>query len=223
MCQRLLPIRGRPRTSALRTEVIRGSRSMSTVPPASSARRHRHAAGAAGSHRNVRGPGRCTPARAHVARPPHLPAPQSASPPTPCPLPPGRAAVMQRARCGSTRRPAGSKAHRPAWATCARGSGCATVERRAPSCCSRWSTLSHRWPTTSVSPDGFPPSSSPCTCAKPAPGWLRISTSSVNFASGFLEEDAEIWDCADRLVAQARQLAKVAATPSAPTSRGWVV
>ena len=59
--------------------------------------------------------------------------------------------------------------------------------------------------------------------AKPAPGWLRISTSSVNFASGFLEEDAEIWDCADRLVAQARQLAKVAATPSAPTSHGWVV
>ena len=56
-----------------------------------------------------------------------------------------------------------------------------------------------------------------------APGWLRISTSSVDFASGFLEEDAEIWDCADRLVAQARQLAMVAATPSAPTSHGWVV
>ena len=30
-------------------------------------------------------------------------------------------------------------------------------------------------------------------------------------------------DCADRLVAQARQLAMVASTPSAPTSRGWVV
>ncbi len=59
--------------------------------------------------------------------------------------------------------------------------------------------------------------------AKPAAGWLRIVTSSVNFAGGFLEEDAEIWDSSDRLVAQARQLAKVAVAPAAPVGYGWVV
>ncbi|MEV6108553.1 thioesterase family protein [Streptomyces sp. NPDC051940] len=45
--------------------------------------------------------------------------------------------------------------------------------------------------------------------AKPAPGWLRVVHSTRNFAGGYLEEDAEIWDSADRLVAQSRQLARV--------------
>jgi hypothetical protein len=44
--------------------------------------------------------------------------------------------------------------------------------------------------------------------AKPAPGWLRVTHRTRNFAGGFLEEDAEVWDSADRLVAQSRQLAR---------------
>ncbi|MFD9212938.1 thioesterase family protein [Streptomyces sp. NPDC059544] len=49
---------------------------------------------------------------------------------------------------------------------------------------------------------------------RPAPGPLRVSISTRNLAGGFLEEDAEVWDSADRLVAQSRQLAK------APLARG---
>lgn len=59
--------------------------------------------------------------------------------------------------------------------------------------------------------------------AKPAPGWLRIAIESVNLAGGFVEEDAEIWDSSDRLVAQARQLAKVISQPAPPPGLGWVV
>jgi hypothetical protein len=44
--------------------------------------------------------------------------------------------------------------------------------------------------------------------AGPAPGWLRVAVSSRNLAGGLLEEDAEVWDSADRLVAQSRQLAR---------------
>ncbi|MER7763657.1 thioesterase family protein [Streptomyces sp. NPDC097619] len=43
--------------------------------------------------------------------------------------------------------------------------------------------------------------------ALPAPGPLRVSITTRNLAGGFLEEDAEIWDSEDRLVAQSRQLA----------------
>ena len=45
--------------------------------------------------------------------------------------------------------------------------------------------------------------------AVPAPGWLRVVHSTRNVAGGLLEEDAEVWDSADRLVAQSRQLARV--------------
>ncbi|MER6673489.1 thioesterase family protein [Streptomyces sp. NPDC000983] len=45
--------------------------------------------------------------------------------------------------------------------------------------------------------------------SRPAPGPLRISVTTRNLAGGFLEEDAEVWDSADRLVAQSRQLARV--------------
>ncbi|WP_371788150.1 thioesterase family protein [Streptomyces griseoaurantiacus] len=45
--------------------------------------------------------------------------------------------------------------------------------------------------------------------ARPAPGPLRVSVTTRNLAGGFLEEDAEVWDSADRLVAQSRQLARV--------------
>ncbi len=44
--------------------------------------------------------------------------------------------------------------------------------------------------------------------ARPAPGWLRLRMTSHNFAGGLLEEDAEVWDSAGRLVAQSRQLAR---------------
>ncbi|MER7663552.1 MULTISPECIES: thioesterase family protein [unclassified Streptomyces] len=49
---------------------------------------------------------------------------------------------------------------------------------------------------------------------RPAPGPLRVSITTRNLAGGFLEEDAEVWDSRDRLVAQSRQLAK-APRPSA--------
>lgn len=45
--------------------------------------------------------------------------------------------------------------------------------------------------------------------AVPAPGWLRMRHVTRNLAGGFMEEDCEVWDSADRLVAQSRQLARV--------------
>lgn len=44
--------------------------------------------------------------------------------------------------------------------------------------------------------------------ALPVPGPLRVALTTRNLAGGLLEEDAEIWDAADRLVAQSRQLAR---------------
>ncbi|BBB00370.1 hypothetical protein RVR_7399 [Actinacidiphila reveromycinica] len=43
---------------------------------------------------------------------------------------------------------------------------------------------------------------------RPAPGPVRVSLTTRNLAGGLLEEDAEVWDSADRLVAQSRQLAR---------------
>ncbi|MEU2288269.1 thioesterase family protein [Streptomyces sp. NPDC013178] len=45
--------------------------------------------------------------------------------------------------------------------------------------------------------------------SRPAPGPVRVSITTRNLAGGFLEEDAEVWDSEDRLVAQSRQLARV--------------
>lgn len=45
--------------------------------------------------------------------------------------------------------------------------------------------------------------------AVPAPGWLRIRHRTRNIAGGLFEEDCEVWDSADRLVAQSRQLARM--------------
>ncbi|MBC2902923.1 thioesterase family protein [Streptomyces cupreus] len=45
--------------------------------------------------------------------------------------------------------------------------------------------------------------------SRPAQGPLRVSITTRNLAGGFLEEDAEVWDSAGRLVAQSRQLARV--------------
>ncbi|MEU9665413.1 thioesterase family protein [Streptomyces bobili] len=44
---------------------------------------------------------------------------------------------------------------------------------------------------------------------RPAPGPVRVSLTTRNLAGGFLEEDGEVWDSQDRLVAQSRQLARV--------------
>ena len=40
-----------------------------------------------------------------------------------------------------------------------------------------------------------------------APGWLRVVQRATLLRDGWLDEECEIWDSADRLVAQARQLA----------------
>ncbi len=46
---------------------------------------------------------------------------------------------------------------------------------------------------------------------RPAPGWLRVVLQSRTLSGGFLEEDAEVWDSQDRLVALSRQLARASA------------
>jgi acyl-CoA thioesterase len=43
--------------------------------------------------------------------------------------------------------------------------------------------------------------------AQPAPGWLRLCVRSRVVIDGWVEEEAELWDAQDRLVARARQLA----------------
>jgi acyl-CoA thioesterase len=45
--------------------------------------------------------------------------------------------------------------------------------------------------------------------AAPSVGWLRVRHATRNIAGGLLEEDAEVWDAAGRLVAQSRQLARL--------------
>lgn len=45
--------------------------------------------------------------------------------------------------------------------------------------------------------------------AEPAPGWLRLSHSTRVAAEGVFDEECEVWDSEDRLVAQSRQLALV--------------
>ena len=47
---------------------------------------------------------------------------------------------------------------------------------------------------------------------RPTPGWLRCQFTTRFVTGGFLEEDGEIWDAEDRLVAQSRQLALVPRT-----------
>ncbi|GGJ74472.1 hypothetical protein GCM10011583_02340 [Streptomyces camponoticapitis] len=53
----------------------------------------------------------------------------------------------------------------------------------------------------------------------PAPGPLRVFVTTRNLAGGYLEEDADVWDSADRLVAQARQLARAPRETRVPGAR----
>jgi hypothetical protein len=45
--------------------------------------------------------------------------------------------------------------------------------------------------------------------AVPASGPLRIVTRGRHVSGGWFDEEAEVWDPADRLVAQSRQIARV--------------
>jgi hypothetical protein len=45
--------------------------------------------------------------------------------------------------------------------------------------------------------------------ARPAPGWLRCWFRTRFLIDGYLEEDGEIWDEQDNLVALSRQLARL--------------
>jgi acyl-CoA thioesterase len=44
---------------------------------------------------------------------------------------------------------------------------------------------------------------------RPAPGWLRCVIRSNHVSSGMVDEDAEVWDSTDHLVAVSRQLARL--------------
>jgi hypothetical protein len=45
--------------------------------------------------------------------------------------------------------------------------------------------------------------------AVPAPGPLRVATRCRHVGGGWFDEEAEVWDSADRLVAQSRQIARL--------------
>lgn len=50
----------------------------------------------------------------------------------------------------------------------------------------------------------------------PAPGWLRIRSRAHLVADGWFDEDVDVWDSTGRLVARARQLARVGRGPRRP-------
>lgn len=54
--------------------------------------------------------------------------------------------------------------------------------------------------------------------ARPAPGWLRVRTTTTNVAGGLFEEDCVVWDSTGRVVAQSRQLAGVRMPDGSETS-----
>lgn len=58
--------------------------------------------------------------------------------------------------------------------------------------------------------------------ARPAPGWLRVRTTTTNVAGGLFEEDCVLWDATDRVVAQSRQLAGVRMPESPPAEQAPV-
>jgi hypothetical protein len=50
----------------------------------------------------------------------------------------------------------------------------------------------------------------------PAPGWLRMRARAHLVADGWFDEDVDVWDSTGRLVARARQLARVGRGPRRP-------
>jgi acyl-coenzyme A thioesterase PaaI-like protein len=56
--------------------------------------------------------------------------------------------------------------------------------------------------------------------AKPASGWLRLRLRTSNVVGHYVEEDAEIWDSAGRLVLQARHLIQVSTWVGTPPIDG---
>jgi acyl-coenzyme A thioesterase PaaI-like protein len=52
--------------------------------------------------------------------------------------------------------------------------------------------------------------------AVPAPGWLKMWATTRFLQGGYLEEDVEVWDTEDRLVAHSRQLARLTGSLRAP-------
>ena len=50
----------------------------------------------------------------------------------------------------------------------------------------------------------------------PAPGWLRMRSRAHLVADGWFDEDVDVWDSTGRLVARARQLARVGRGPRHP-------
>ena len=55
--------------------------------------------------------------------------------------------------------------------------------------------------------------------AVPAPGPLRVAARCRHVGGGWFDEEAEVWDAADALVAQSRQLARVGRRPGAAGCR----
>ncbi|HEY2430257.1 MAG TPA: hypothetical protein VGI06_15060, partial [Acidimicrobiales bacterium] len=47
----------------------------------------------------------------------------------------------------------------------------------------------------------------------PGPGWLKASMRTRALINGLLEEDCQLWDSGDRLVAMSRQLARALPPP----------
>jgi hypothetical protein len=55
---------------------------------------------------------------------------------------------------------------------------------------------------------------------RPAPGWLRVRSTTKAMIDGYLDEEAEFWDSDGNLVAQSRRLAMLSA-PGISARTDW--